>query len=128
MNKIELLKEMRSLYGTTCSADVLKANLDAYNKIIKGNLNYDKLYELIISQWKYGNYMPTPGFIQEQISEAIIKSKKKKQKKYIYDCLMLEDFEKFGIKKGEIGSGNREEVISLHNSGVKFKVFNKTQI
>lgn len=124
MNKIKLLKEMRALYGTNCTTEIVKANLDAYNKLIKGSLNYDKLYELIISKWKYSNYMPTPGFIQEQIFESIIKIHVKEHKEYEYKCIILEDSEKLKIKEGQIYYGGKEEVIFFHKNGVKLKISN----
>lgn len=122
MKKVDLLQKVEKLYGNKTSDDDLKTYLDTYDELLNGNIDYEKLYKLIYENWEYSTLMPTPKFIKEQVSEAKIKSKKQKQKIYIYDCLILENQERLNLKEGQTFSGSQARLISLHNNGIKFKV------
>lgn len=124
MNKIDLLQNLVRLYGGKASDEDIKTYLDVYSQLLNGDIDYAKLYKLICDKWEYSTLMPTPKFIKEQVFESKIKSPKKKEKTYRYDCIMLEDSEKFSIKKDEVRTANKDQLINLKKNGVRLKVKN----
>lgn len=128
MNKIDLFKKLRLLYGSNCSLEEINANFDAYNNHMQGNIDFERLYNLITQNWKYCKCMPTPSFILEQVLNATIKDKTTEQTKYEYKCIILKDSDKLKMKEGEIRYGYKDDLINLENSSIKFKVIDKRKI
>lgn len=128
MNKIDLLQNLVRLYGGKASDEDIKTYLDVYSQLLNGDIDYAKLYKLVCDKWEYSTLMPTPKFMKEQVSESIIMNHKQKEKIYRYDCIMLENSEIFGIKKNQIRTANRDQLIILRNNGVKLKVKNSYPI
>lgn len=128
MNKIVLFKKVRLLYGSNCSPEEIKVNLDAYNKHMKGNIDFERLYDLITKNWKYCKCMPTPSFILEQVLKATIKDKTTEQTKYEYKCIILKDSDKLKMREGEIRYGYEDDLANLEKNSIEFKVIDKKEI
>lgn len=128
MNKIDLFKKVRLLYGSNCSLEEIKVNFDAYNRYMQGNIDFERLYDLIAKNWKYCRCMPSPSFVLEQVLKATIKDKATEQVKYEYKCIILKDSDKLKMKEGEIRYGYKDDLINLENNSVEFKVIDKREI
>ena len=75
MNREEFITKLFSLYATTFNKGNGQAWTDAYKQVLKPNIDYDKLYDFMLSNYA-GASAPSPAFllknavyIQEQKTE-----------------------------------------------------------
>lgn len=80
MNRQEFIQELLNLYpnaGAFQNAYSKQKWVEGYGKVLKGKIDFDKLYEIMITQYMSMNTPPAPAWFSEYVSIVRIKETNK---------------------------------------------------
>jgi hypothetical protein len=79
MNRQEFIQELLNLYPNAPAFNNPYSKqkwVEGYSKVLKGKIDFDRLYEIMITEYMSMNTPPAPAWFSEYVSLVRIKEKK----------------------------------------------------
>lgn len=76
MNKSEFLQRLFSMFPSNFNENNMGYWLKAYETVLCGNIDFDKLFFIMISRYENICSAPSPKWLKDNLQDAIIKNKK----------------------------------------------------
>lgn len=76
MDRTTFLQRVFLMYPANVNENNMPFWIQAYEHVLNQNINYDKLFNVMISKYEYTHTAPSPRWFKENLSDCIIRDDK----------------------------------------------------